>query len=163
MKQKAPALKVIWLKKMNKEQREKVIDAAWETFYDKTGQTSSINRQISYAGIAVLWILASNDASQILSNPSLLYPALGFVAALGFDFLQYFSASVVWQIYCKYLERKDEKGAFYGTAETAENYRHPKHINLISEICFLAKCISLLAGYGFLAWYLYQSASTAAL
>lgn len=146
---------------MNKEQREKVIDAAWDTFYEKSGQTSSINRQISYAGIAVLWILASNDASQILSNPSLLYPALCFVAALGFDFLQYFSASVVWQLYCKYLEKKDKAGDFYGSAETAETYRHPKFINLVAEICFFAKCTFLLAGYVFLVWYLYQSASVA--
>jgi hypothetical protein len=86
--------------------------------YSKTSaKLSELVRQLSFAGIAVIWILRTGEhAGGIKYSNHLLLPLASFVASLAFDLLQYVyktivTASLNWCAWRKY--RDEEKDVPY--------------------------------------------------
>ena len=77
-----------------------------ETYYEFSGKTSDIVRQLGFAGIAIIWVFKNEATSQSGLLPrEFLWPGVFVVAALGFDLMQYVSASLVWSTYARRLEK----------------------------------------------------------
>jgi hypothetical protein len=67
-----------------------------EEYYFQTGKASDVARQLSYAGLAAVWVFKSGDGG-VPSVPAELYPAaMLFATALFFDLMQYRVAAARW-------------------------------------------------------------------
>jgi hypothetical protein len=80
--------------------------AAYETF---SGKASDIVRQISLAGIGLIWLFRSGTATDPLLDIRLLRAALFIFLALLFDFLQYLAGTVIWYCYFRHKEKNNTK------------------------------------------------------
>src|ERR1700730_13680664 len=87
-----------------------------------SGKASDIVRQISLAGVGLIWVFKSSTGSFSLSlDPSLLKAAFFIFLALLFDFLQYMVGTVVWYLYYRHKEKR-------GTQENVE-FLAPSQLN----------------------------------
>ena len=116
---------------------------ARENYYTFTGKLSDVNRQLCFAGIAVVWIVVVKDGegNQLLrlGFPSALWC---FVLGLAFDLLHYFFASASWGIFHRLKERN-------GATENTE-IEAPAWINWMPGLFFWLKVILTVVGYWFL-------------
>lgn len=110
--------------------------AAYEAL---SGKASDIIRQLSLAGIALIWLFKSGTDSASVLDIHLLRAALFIILALFFDLLQYLSGTTIWFIY---FRRKEKKG----TTEEDE-FRAPAHINLLPWTLFYLKVTLMLIAY----------------
>ena len=113
------------------------LEKARESYYWYTAEASRVARQLAYAGIALIWIFKSGDATDF-SLPYELVLA-GFLLALSLllDFFQYVWASAAWGA----LGRLREK------AKRTE-FLAPAWINWPTDALFWLKLMSV--GIGFL-------------
>ena len=84
------------------------LDAIHETYYEASGKASDIARQLSFAGIGMLWLLSGSSLTptrRLDIDNDLLVIGLALVSALAFDFLQYAYRSAAWGLYGRYMER----------------------------------------------------------
>lgn len=61
---------------------------AEEAYYYHTETASSVNRQLGFAGIAIIWIFAKHVEGVITMPFALYLPAAFIILALGCDLLQ---------------------------------------------------------------------------
>ena len=90
----------------------------YESFSSKA---SDIARQISLAGVGLIWIFKSGTGTSLSLNPSLLKAAFFIFLALLFDFMQYIIGATIWFLFFRYKEKK-------GTVETDE-FLAPEQLN----------------------------------
>lgn len=115
-------------------------------YEDSTRTLSNINRQLCFAGFAVIWIF--NKTSLNFSIPhELIFPSVCFMASLIFDILQYIISTIIW--YIKYLH--GNKG---GNDDSEFTIEVKECVNLPMWIFFFLKIIALCIGYGFLIAFL---------
>lgn len=121
--------------------------AAYDLF---SGKASDIARQLSFAGIAVIWLFRAGEKSSggIPFDKSLMWPLLGFVAALACDMAQYIYASTAWGIF----NRRKEN--LLG-ANSRKQFTAPAAINWPTLIFFWGKIAAVVASYSYLLHYLY--------
>ncbi|MFW2439104.1 MAG: hypothetical protein ACN4GR_07005 [Arenicellales bacterium] len=113
---------------------------ARDAYYVYSGNASTISRQASFAGIAIIWIF-KNEVSGVFSLPdALLLPTLLLLLSLLFDLMQYSYASAAWGLYHRFKEK--ELGVNY-TGEFSASEK----INWPSLVFFWGKLIFLLIGY----------------
>jgi hypothetical protein len=110
--------------------------AAYETL---SGRTSDIVRQMSLAGVGVIWIFKSTAGISISLEGPLLRAALFIFLALLFDFLQYLFGTITWFVYFRYKEKK-------GTKEGAE-FRAPAQLNWPTWALFYLKSAMMVIAY----------------
>ena len=112
--------------------------AAYETL---SGKASDIVRQLSLAGIALVWLFRSETGAGATPrlDPTLLKAAFFIFVALTCDFLQYLSGTIIWFIYFRYKELK-------GTKEGAE-FGAPPALNWPTWLLFYLKSAMMLAAY----------------
>lgn len=110
------------------------------TAYEElSGKLSDINRQLCFAGFAIIWIF--NKSIGDFSVPQDLYlPAFLLCSALFTDLLQYVISSASWYIY--YLRKRNNANGD-DNIEVAE----PEMLNLIPWGLFFLKVILLVLGY----------------
>jgi len=101
--------------------------------WERTGRASDVARQLSFAGIAAVWVMR-DGAGRLVDG--LMVPLVMFILALALDFVQYFWASVAWP----YWARAKEK-AGHRTGLVA-----PRWFNWPTNVCFYGKMGVLLAG-----------------
>jgi len=77
-----------------------------ETYYEFSGKLSDVSRQLSFAGIALIWLFKLDSTTVPKVPDELLLPAITLSLALAFDLLQYVSASVVWGIFQWHKEKQ---------------------------------------------------------
>ncbi len=77
-----------------------------DTYYEISGLASSVNRQLAFAGIALLWLFKIDNNGSYALPHNLLYPIAFFIAGLFFDLLQYALGSLIWGIYFHSNEKK---------------------------------------------------------
>ena len=90
--------------------RTLTLDQARETYYEATGQTSSLVRQLGFAGIAIIWILSGGavaDDGDLDISTRLLWAGLGLIVALTVDLLHYAYRSLAWGAYARSMESRD--------------------------------------------------------
>ena len=120
--------------------------ATYEGFSAKVSESV---RNLSFAGIAVIWIFKKSNLG-VNSIPSeLTVPTIFFVSTLVFDFLQYLYASVVWYSFYRLKRIKAEK-----EGEKDPDVHSPKSITNAIWSIWGIKVILLLIGYFYLLDFL---------
>jgi len=107
-----------------------------EDFYTFSGKVSDACRQLSFSGIAVIWIFKKDIEGKPTIPHSLLWPGLLLVCALATDLLHYFVAALIWK---QYYRAKEDAGV-------AEDEELPLHSIWRERIisCFYYLKISLV-------------------
>lgn len=126
-----------------------ILSEAKSTYYELTGKASDVNRQLGFAGIAIVWIFCSVKNGMLNIPEKLILPTLLIVISLGFDLLQYISGSIVWGWFHRYNER-------IGISENAEVFAS-KYLNYPQNGFFVLKIFSMLLAYLFLMLFLLSS------
>jgi len=75
-----------------------------DDYYYFTGKLGDINRQIAFAGIAIIWIFKKEDGENIILCKDLIFPSILFAIALACDLLQYIYQSLTWAIFYRLKE-----------------------------------------------------------
>jgi hypothetical protein len=117
------------------------LDAARNEYYSHSGSASAAARQLAFAGIAVVWILATNEDVVVVQPESLRLPLLAFVATLAFDLVHYYWQASFWGIFHRMKEKKGEL-EFEGA---------PSWGNWIGLGCWVLKGATVAIGYYLLA------------
>lgn len=119
------------------------LDDARGAYESLSGKASDIVRQISLAGVGLIWVfksVASTSTSALSLDPALLRAALFIFLALLFDFLQYLIGTAVWFVYYRHKERT-------GTTESDE-FLAPPQLNWPMWGLFYLKAAMMLVAYG---------------
>lgn len=117
-----------------------------ETYYALSGKASDVSRQLSFAGIALIWIFKAEKGGPLAVPDALLLPAALFAFALALDLAQYVYGSLVWGSFARYYEGRR-------TPESIE-LSAPMYINWPSLFCFWLKLATGLAAYAFVLAYI---------
>ena len=107
-----------------------------------SGKASDIVRQISLAGVGLIWVFKSaigTPSATLSLDPVLLRAALFIFLALLFDFLQYLLGTGIWFIYYRYKEKR-------GTQECDE-FLAPAQLNWPMWALFYLKSAMMLVAY----------------
>lgn len=113
-----------------------------EDSYYFSGKVSDLTRQLSFAGIALIWILKKDSLNAGLEIPlKLIQPLLFFALSLSFDFLQYLYSTIVWTLFHLHHENKLE-------IKTSDpDLTAPSYLNWPSWLFFIFKVIFILFAY----------------
>lgn len=112
-------------------------------YYELSGLASSSARQLAFAGIAVIWILATDNRVIEVPAVELRTPLFVFVSALALDLLQYYSGAAFWGAFSRLKEKhqqtKKKKKGKYKNA--------PAWSNWVPLFSFWVKGIAVAWGY----------------
>ncbi|MEC3876419.1 hypothetical protein [Chryseobacterium salviniae] len=110
-----------------------------QDYYTFTGKLSDISRQLSLAGIAIIWIFKTTVKDKIILDASLKYAATFIILSLAADLLQYTYQSITWSVfyYTKKRNGNNDDDIIYS----------PEYLNYTSWILFSAKIILLIIAY----------------
>lgn len=108
-------------------------------YEELSAKLSEINRQLCFAGFAIIWIFNKSEGD--ISVPNDLYlPAFLLCCSIFFDILQYAISSLVWYFY--YCHKKEK-----GKDDDDINVNEPEIFNILPWILFICKIISLIWAY----------------
>jgi hypothetical protein len=116
---------------------------AQSAYEDRSATASQIVRQISLAGIALVWIfrVAPNSSSpiQVVLDSGLRRGAFFIFLGLFLDLLQYLVGTIIWFAVFRYQEKRglEEDDEFYPRAE----------LNWPTWLLFWAKVASVMVAY----------------
>ena len=113
-----------------------------------SGKASELARQLSFAGIAVIWVFRREGLETTQIPNALILPGLFFCLALACDLLHYVAGTVAWGTFHRLREKKITKDA-HDPVVTA-----PQYINWPQNVFFTAKLISVGVGYALLLRFL---------
>ena len=105
-----------------------------------SGKASDIVRQLSLAGIAIIWLFRAGSDKAPVIDQSLLRAALFIFLALFFDLLQYLIGTAIWFLYFRYKEK-------HGASEKDE-FLAPEKLTWPTWILFYLKSSMMLVAYG---------------
>lgn len=104
-----------------------------------SGKASDIVRQISLAGIGLIWLFREGTDKAPVVDPDLLRAALFISIALFFDFLQYLIGTVIWFLFFRYQEKR-------GVAEK-DDFLSPERLTWPTWTLFYLKSAMMLIAY----------------
>jgi hypothetical protein len=119
-----------------------------ETYEALSGTASGIVRQLSLAGIALIWLFKTGASSAPVLEPQLLRAALFIFVALSLDLLQYLIGTFTWHRYFLYKENK--------RTPPNETFEAPNWINWPTWTLFWFKSASMITAYSFILHFLYE-------
>jgi hypothetical protein len=111
-----------------------------EAFYTFSGKASDLNRQLAFAGIALIWLFKRDVGAQLTIPSELLYPAVFIVASLALDMLHYCIAASIWHWFYRTKERA-------GVTDNAQLKRHSPSLEWPIYSIFWAKIAFVLMAY----------------
>jgi hypothetical protein len=115
----------------------------YKTVYEKTsGKLSEINRNIAFAGIAIIWIFTKTD-TQIVVPSELVLPAIFLVLSLIFDMLQYAYKTVIYAV----VFRNKEKEIKRKKLNRDEEFDHSPTLNIITWTLWVFKIAFVILAY----------------
>ena len=120
-----------------KKKKPKTIADAWDHYYDMTGLASASTRQLAFAGIAVIWVLAAENKILTIDHADLRIPLLMLVFVLLLDLWQYVLGSSEYWTFARDLEK----------AKKTEFQEFPRSLNKPSECVFIVKVAAVITGY----------------
>ena len=122
---------------------QEILDA----HYEASATTSELSRNLSFAGIAVIWVLKVGEQTGGISYaPALILPLFFFVFSLASDLFQYVYKTIIWGILNKiYWEKFKDNEHDVDVSEW---------VNTPTNILFLVKIVSVGVGYVTLLLYL---------
>ncbi len=119
----------------------------WQNFEEYTGKASDVTRQLSFAGIALIWLLREPRAGQLVVPEELIYALALFTLSLSFDLMQYIAASIVWGSFCRYHEKRLKR------PEDNPMLTGPRWINWPADFFFIGKLALAIVAYVLLLIY----------
>jgi hypothetical protein len=120
----------------------------WQRYKDNTTRVSDIVRQLSLAGIGLIWVLRPAPSAPGIAIPRpLVWPAVLIVGALTADLLQYAIASLVWRISASRAER--------GRKSLDDTVECPPGPLWLIEAFFAVKVVAVVVAYVLLLLYLW--------
>lgn len=128
-----------------------IIKTLREDYYWFSGKTSDVTRQLSFAGIAIIWIFKTMDATVILLPKEFILPLFWFVISLASDLLQYVSSTIIWGVLHRHIEIKK--------IPEDENFEVNQYLNWPSIGFFWVKVLSVCIGYLLIIIYLFENTS----
>lgn len=123
-----------------------------DDFYEASGKVSEICRNLSLAGIAVVWLFKNPEKDPTLFPKELILPLFFILSALALDFLQYVCSAVL----TKQFHRKNEKllQAKQLSKADANDLNYPLSREYAVWFFFIAKILCMVFGYILLLMYL---------
>jgi hypothetical protein len=82
-------------------------DTVKKTYEEFSGKASEIIRQLSLAGIALVWIFKTGSDTTAVLQPQLRQAAFFIFIALAMDLLQYLSSALIWFGYFHIKEKQN--------------------------------------------------------
>lgn len=115
------------------------LDDAKSAYETLSGKASDIVRQLSLAGIALIWVFRQGGDRAPIVDHDLLSAALFIFLALTFDFLQYLIGTIIWFFYFRYKEKR-------GTSEKT-HFSAPEQLNWPTWALFYLKAAMTIIAY----------------
>lgn len=122
-----------------------------ETFYTYSGKASDLNRQLGFAGIAIVWLFKKEPTGGLTIPHELVLPSFLIVTSLACDMLQYCLGSVIW----RWFYRSKEK---HGVKED-KDLSHNVWLERPIAIMFWLKISLILLAYIFISLFLWNHIS----
>ncbi|MBN2609933.1 MAG: hypothetical protein JXB00_00080 [Bacteroidales bacterium] len=113
--------------------------------HEFTAKLSEINRNLAYAGIAIIWIFKIQNSNKITIPNALLFPLLFIVLTLILDITHYIYNSIIWSLFHRRKEKEGLKN---------NDIKAPKWYSNVAYFIFFGKVLTNLIGYIFLILYL---------
>lgn len=110
-----------------------------------SGQSSEINRQLAFAGIAVIWVFKEERGGQINVPLALFLPGVLIVTGLAVDLLHYVIAGEIW----RQVTRKNEQ-------EGKDAFKVKPFINWMGDTMYWLKIALTIIAYILLIRFLSQ-------
>ena len=110
-------------------------------YYDFSKKASDIARQLSFAGIALIWVFKSTHGAELIIPRQLLWPSALFIVALALYLLQAVYATFVWGSFARYHENRH-----IGANDELDA---PAWFNWPTLACFWGKVLAVIVAYGF--------------
>ncbi len=110
--------------------------SAYDAFSSKA---SEISRQLSFAGIALIWIFKAKNGSPVEVPPALILPAALFAAALALSLLHAAYGAAAWGIFHRHHEKRD--------ITEANELKAPVWINWLSLTFFWSSISCVVVAY----------------
>lgn len=117
-----------------------------EDYQKYTTKLSDVNRNIAFAGIAIVWIFRKTNGDNIAISEELIFPSILLVLGLGFDMLQYIYQSIAWAIFYRYHEKR--------LMDDDVELLAPIEMNYASWAFFGLKVLSVIVAYVFILIFL---------
>jgi hypothetical protein len=125
-----------------------IIKDSRQFYYDASGMASQIGRQLTLAGIAILWLLAGGlREGRIMLTNRLLWAGWALVLYLVLDLFQYLYKTTAWAIWTGIKERR-----LHPASEDSDVGKEPRAINAPTWILFCLKMATLMVGFAVLLW-----------
>jgi hypothetical protein len=121
-----------------------------EEFYSHTGSLSTVNRQLAFAGIAVVWIFVVKKNSEIYIPDGLFWPLVLFIFSLMLDLSQYFYSSIAYQ---SLVDKKETELRTGNTFKEDTEFSINPVVNKFAEWCLYLKAASSIAGFVCLLYF----------
>jgi hypothetical protein len=118
-----------------------------------SGKVSDLSRQLSFAGIAVVWVFRRETPDLLVVPVPLVAPALCFCISLGFDLLHYVFATAFWGGFHRLKEQQLSKAH---ASHDKQAFLAPRWLNWPQNTCFVLKIIFVAFGYFLLVSFLAQ-------
>ena len=113
-----------------------------EAYEELSGIASKLNRNLCFAGFALIWIFNPLKKYELLDS-TLILPALFFVISLATDLTQYVVPSLIWYFY--YIKQKKRSGQNKLDEEII--VAEPESNNIYIWYIFVIKIIFMLVGF----------------
>lgn len=117
-----------------------------------TEKLSDINRQLAFAGIAVIWIFKVQIGDKLTIPDELILPLIFIVSSLCFDLMHYLYGSIAWTIFHRVKENALSNKKIDKTADI----KAPKWIPNLTYVFFFSKVATNIIGFIFLFIYLFN-------
>ena len=130
-----------------------------ESYYQFSGTASTVCRQLSFAGIAIVWIFKTNKGEDVgvYGLPeALLWPVVFLICSMALDLIQYVVQTIIWSFYHRIKEkelRKASKGDEEEFLSLARRLTAPPQLNWPGWSLFTLKILSMIIAYGLLLKY----------
>jgi hypothetical protein len=115
------------------------LEDARDAYEALSAKASEIIRQISLAGVGVIWIFKSGSGASFVLDLPLLKAAFLIFLSLLFDLLQYVLGTTIWFLYFRHKEKQ-------GTKAGAE-FLAPPQLNWPVWVLFYLKSVLMLSAY----------------
>ena len=113
-----------------------------------SSRASDITRQLSFAGIAIIWIYKTGTSGTEKLIPSLILPAVLIIITLVLDLLQYLIGTLLWKSYGFFKENKG--------IECHKKFKAPGWINWPIWTLWILKIITIICSYILILVFLFS-------
>lgn len=111
-----------------------------------TAKASEINRQLSLAGVAIIWLFKNSEEDGALFTPFLIWPLFFLTLSLLFDLIQYILGGIIWIRFFKQEEAKADNN-------TDPEIKAPNYMNKPIYFFYYSKILVMLFAYLFIISY----------